>query len=115
MSRTINEIDILLGRLREIADAIEPVDRMMCKFDTTLRHLLKVAKVIGADEEFVRLDRLKALSDDDGADEGMPYRALCKSLKKISEDDSPVMYPCEVYSRIYGLILSLEEYKNYCK
>ena len=115
-SKKIKEIDILLDRLRKIADAIEPVDKMMCEFDTTIRDLLRLTKFIEANEEFIKLDRLKVLSEDDGCgDAGMPYLALCKSLRKINEDDNPVSYPCEVYSRIYGLILELEEYKKYCK
>lgn len=117
--KKVKEINMLLGRLKEIADAIEPIDhQMMCEFDTSLRDLIKVMRVIGADEEFVRLDGLKALSDDDGCgDEGMPYRALVKSLRKFELDgeDNPVMYPCEIFSRIYGLILSLEEYRKYYK
>lgn len=110
------EIDALIRHLRKIADRIEPIDNMMGELDEALRDLIKVAKIIGADEKFVQLDGLKVLigdeSDDESDDDGMPYQALLKSLIKFKEDD-PLMFPCEVYSRIYGVILELEEYKKF--
>lgn len=106
------EIDALIRHLRKIADRIEPIDNMMGELDEALRDLIKVAKIIGADEKFVQLDGLKVLIGDESDDDGMPYQALLKSLIKFKEDD-PLMFPSEVYSRIYGVILELEEYKKF--
>ena len=72
-------------------------------------------EILGADEAFVLLKGKKVLVDDAddaayGGDGGRPYRALVKSLKKADDCDL-TMLPTEIYSRVYGLILAIKEYK----
>lgn len=87
----------------------------MGQLDDAIRDLRKVMGILGADEAFVILDGKKVLVDDagdaaNGGDGGRPYRAMMKSLKKADDCDL-IMLPTEIYSRVYGLILALKEYK----
>lgn len=118
-SRKKKEIDELIKRLEKIGDAIEPIDQMMGQLDDAIRDLRQVMEKLGADEAFVLLDGKKVLVDDAGdaagnaaygGDGGRPYRAIVKSLKKADDCDL-TMLPTEIYSRVYGLILALKEYK----
>lgn len=114
-SRKKKEIDELIKRLVKIGDAIEPIDMMMGQLDDAIRDLRQVMGILGADEAFVMLDGKKVLVDDAGnaaygGDGGRPYRAMVKSLKKADDCDL-TMLPTEIYSRVYGLILALKEYK----
>lgn len=114
-SRKKKEIDELIKRLEKIGDAIEPIDKMMGQLDDAIRDLRQVMEILGADETFVLLDGKKVLVDDAGdaaygGDGGRPYRAMVKSLKKADDCDL-TMLPTEIYSRVYGLILALKEYK----
>lgn len=114
-NRKKKEIDELIKRLVKIGDAIEPIDMMMGQLDDAIRDLRQVMGILGADEAFVMLDGKKVLVDDAGnaaygGDGGRPYRAMVKSLKKADDCDL-TMLPTEIYSRVYGLILALKEYK----
>lgn len=94
----------------------EVISHPLNVFDESFRELRKIAKILSADEDFVKLDRLGALSDNDDPDvnSGKPYNAMLKSLNKEKECD-PIGIISEIYSRVYGLILALEEYKKYVK
>ncbi len=110
------DIDIIIRRLEEIGDAMDPVISLTGALDNTYRDLRKVVRILAADEDFVKLDRLKVLVDDvdPELDGGMPFKALTQSLAKEKELD-PLGIISEIYSRVYGLILALEEYKKYVK
>lgn len=110
------DIDVLIKGLNEIGDAMDPMVSMTGKLDDTYRDLRKVIKILSADKDFVMLDRLKVLVDDDDedVDGGMPLKAAILSLEK-EEDTDPLGVITEIYSRVYGLIVALEEYKKYIK
>lgn len=109
--------DILIKRLEEIGNSMDEVmNHPLNVFDESFRELRKIVKILSADEEFVKLDRLGVLSDDDDpkVDGGKPYNAMLKSLSKEKECN-PIGIIDEIYSRIYGLIMALEEYKKFIK
>lgn len=109
--------DILIKRLEEIGNSMDAViSHPLSVFDEVFRELRKIVKILSAEEDFVKLDRLGALSDcdDPKVDRGKPYNAMLKSLNKEKECD-PIGIISEIYSRVYGLILALEEYKKYVK
>ena len=109
--------DILIKRLEEIGNSMgEVINHPLNVFDESFRELRKIVKILSTDEEFVNLDGLGVLSDDNDpeVDGGKPYYAMLKSLNK-EKDCNPIGIIDEIYSRIYGLVLALEEYKKYVK
>lgn len=109
--------DIILKRLDEISTSMDAViSHPLNVFDEAFRELRKIAKILSADENFVKLDKLGVFSDDDDneVDGGKPFNAFLQSLSKEKECN-PIGIIDEIYSRIYGLILALEEYKKYTK
>lgn len=110
------DIDVLINRLEEIGTAMEPVVDHLGQLDNTYRELRKVIKILAADDDFVKLDKLGVLSDDDDpqVDGGKPFAAMLQSLSKEKEMN-PINMISELYSRVYGVILALDEYKKYVK
>lgn len=109
--------DIIIKRLDEISTSMDAViSRPLNVFDEAFRELRKIAKILSSDKDFVKLDKLGVLSDnaDKGVDGGKPFNAFLQSLSKEKECN-PIGIIDEIYSRVYGLILALEEYKKYVK
>ena len=105
--------DILLRRLEEIGSNLEELDPALNGYDDALREIKKISKILASDEYFIKLDKLGVLCDDtSGSDNGRPFEALQNCLDKIERLD-PIMFLTEIYSRLYGVILALEEYKKY--
>lgn len=104
-------------RLEEIgADMDEVISHPLNVFDESFREIRKIVKILSTDEDFVKLDKLGVLSDetDTSAEEYKPFNAMLQSLRK-EQECNPIMIIDEIYSRLYGLILALEEYKKYTK
>lgn len=109
--------DIIIKRLEEIGTSMDAViSHPLSVFDESFREIRKIVKILSADEDFVKLDKLGVLSDESetSADGGKPFHAMLRSLNKEKECN-PIGIIDEIYSRLYGLILALEEYKKFSK
>ncbi|MDE6268106.1 MAG: hypothetical protein K2M04_03385 [Muribaculaceae bacterium] len=107
------KIDVLKRRLEEVGRILEELDPALNGYDNAFREIRKIARILASDEYFVKLDKLGVLSDDEsGSDNGRPFEALQICINKIEKLD-PLMLLTEIYSRIYGVILALEEYDKY--
>ena len=105
--------DKLLKRLEDIGRKLEELDPALNGYDDAIREIKKITRILASDEDFIKLDRLGVLSDDEsGADNGRPFEALQTCITKIEKFD-PLMLLTEMYSRLYGVVLALEEYKKY--
>lgn len=107
-------IDIIIKRLEEIGSSMgKVIDHPLNVFDESYREIRKIVKILSSDSEFVKLDKLGVLSDNEsGDDKGKPFNAMLITLQKEKEYN-PIGIIDEIYSRLYGLILALEEYKKY--
>lgn len=109
--------DILIKRLEDIGNSMDSViSHPLSVIDEAFRELRKIATILSADKDFLKLDKLGVFSDDDDneVDGGKPFNAFLQSLNKEKECN-PIGIIDEIYSRTYGLIMALEEYKKYVK
>lgn len=107
--------DRLIKHLEEIGNSLdEVVGQSLNILDDALREVRKIVKILGADEDFVKLDKLGVLSDDDETDGRKPFTEMIQTLSQEKECN-PIGIIDAFYGRIYGLILALEEYKKYSK
>ena len=73
--------DIIVKRLEEIGTSMDAViGHHLNVFDESFREIRKIVKILSVDEEFVKLDKLGVLSDDDDPkiDGGKPFTAMLK-------------------------------------
>ena len=105
--------DKLIKRLEDIGRKLEELEPALFSYYEPIREIKIITRILASDEHFIKLDRLGVLSDDEsGEDNGRPFEALQTCMAKIEKIDPP-MRLVEMYSRLYGVILALEDYKKY--